>query len=211
MPDLSIVIRQIAILAIPLLMGVTFHEVAHGYAAYRLGDPTAKRAGRLTLNPIKHLDFLGTMVFILTRMIGWAKPVPVNPRYFKDPRRGMMLVSMAGPGMNFALAVTFALLFKLTVYVLWPMAPQATAVFQPLAMMLEGGVFINLALGLFNLIPVPPLDGSKILAGLLPSRAAFTYMSIERYGFIILILLLVSGVIERIILPLIMFFHSILI
>ncbi len=111
--DIAAYVREIALLAVPLLIAVTFHEVAHGYVAYLLGDPTAKAAGRLTLNPLKHLDLLGVLAFLLTRMIGWAKPVPVDARYFKNPPRGMILVSLAGPAMNFLLAAVFSVLFRL--------------------------------------------------------------------------------------------------
>ena len=113
--DLSTLIQQVAILAVPVLMAITFHEVAHGYTAYLLGDPTAKNAGRLTLNPIKHLDPIGALALFLVK-VGWAKPVPIDPRYFANPRKGMILVSLAGPVTNFILAVLFGLLFHLLLF-----------------------------------------------------------------------------------------------
>jgi Zn-dependent protease len=207
MSDISEAIQRIAIYAIPLLLGITCHEVAHGYVAWRQGDPTAKAAGRLTLNPIKHLDVTGTAVFVLTAyigafVIGWAKPIPVNAGYFKNPKKGMMLVSVAGPATNFVLAILFALLFHLCVAV-FPADPHSTAaaILEPLARISAAGVWLNLILCIFNLIPIPPLDGSQILAGLLPDEAAEKYQSLERWGMLIIIGLLATGILGRIIVP----------
>ena len=182
------------------LIVIVTHELAHGYAAYLLGDTTAKDAGRLTLNPLAHADPIGTILLpallILARspiIFGWAKPVPVNPYNFKDPRKGMLITSFAGPAANFALAAVFALFFKAGL-----VAPQSL-----LWTFLLFGIIISLVLGVFNLIPIPPLDGSNILAALLPPRLAQSYMQIAPYGFFILVGLLYLGLFEKVILPLV--------
>jgi Zn-dependent protease len=200
--DISTILREISILAVPFLMAITVHEFAHGYVAYLLGDPTAKNEGRLTLNPLKHLDPMGTLVLVLTRMIGWAKPVPVDPRYFKDPRKGMIYVSLAGASANFVLALVFALLFRGVVMLMGSgLSPSAFQVLMPVALMCQAGVMINLFLGAFNLLPIPPLDGSKVLAGLLPPQLADSYMQIERYGMLLIILLIFLGVFRYVLEP----------
>ena len=201
---------QLSIMAIPFLTAITFHEAAHGFVAYKLGDPTAKLAGRLTLNPLKHLDLLGTLALVITRFIGWAKPVPVNARYFKNPRKGMMWVALAGPGANFLAALLFAGSFRLWVAAQGVPQSQALAywfgtLMHPAASLLGSilafGTLINLGLGFFNLIPIPPLDGSNILAGLLPTRAAMRYMSLGRYGFVLIILVAAFGLLGDILMP----------
>ena len=199
MSDIAPFIQQLAILAVPVLMAITFHEVAHGYVAYLLGDPTAKSAGRLTLNPIKHLDPIGTIALFLVK-VGWAKPVPINPRYFHNPRQGLILVSLAGPLTNFILAIAFALLFHALV-AFYGYMPQGMGAIEPLAYMCQAGVLVNLGLGLFNLLPIPPLDGSNILAGLLPPHLAQAYMQNSKYGFIILIILFLTGAVHKVIVP----------
>jgi Zn-dependent protease len=200
--DISTILREISILAVPFLMAITFHEFAHGYVAYLLGDPTAKNEGRLTLNPIKHLDPMGTLVLVLTRMIGWAKPVPVDPRYFRDPRKGMIYVSLAGASANFLLAALFALVFRgLVMTMSGGLSPTAYQIVIPLALMCQAGVMLNLYLGAFNLLPIPPLDGSKVLAGLLPPHLAASYMQIERYGMLIIILLIFLGAFRYVLEP----------
>ncbi len=195
--DITQIITELALVAVPLLMGITFHEVAHGYTAYRFGDPTAKNAGRLTLNPIKHLDPLGTLVLVVTRMIGWAKPVPINPAYFEDPRKGIFWVSLAGPAANFCLAAGFYVLF----YVLLMFQSMfAGGSLEPLLgtalAICFYGILLNIILGIFNLIPIPPLDGSKILATFMPGSMAGQYMQLEKYGFLIIILLVFLGVFQ---------------
>jgi Zn-dependent protease len=193
--DIAAILREVSILAVPFLMAITFHEYAHGYVAFRLGDPTAKNEGRLTLNPIKHLDPMGTLVLVLTRMIGWAKPVPVDPRYFRDPRKGMIYVSLAGATANFMLALVFALLFRGLLILMGgglPLFIQLTLYY---------GVMLNLYLGAFNLLPIPPLDGSKVLAGLLPPHLAIGYMQIERYGMLLIILLVFLGAFRYLLAP----------
>ncbi len=197
------ILQEISILLVPVLMAVTMHELAHGWVAYKLGDPTAKAAGRLTLNPLKHLDVLGTIVFFVTRMIGWAKPVPVNPFNFKNPKRDMAWVALAGPAMNILLAAGFAFLLKILLLV--PVAPNSSmvSILIPLALMFKAGIIINIGLAIFNIIPIPPLDGSKILEGMLPAEAALQYAKLERYGFIILILLIFTHAVDVVIFPLI--------
>jgi len=205
--SLSRTFQQIAIAALPVLFAITTHEVAHGAVANVLGDSTAKDAGRLTLNPLKHLDPLGLLVFVVTRIIGWAKPVPINPFNLRNPKRDMMIVAAAGPATNAVLAVISALLFKGIVHLeprvipliagfmrglpLPPLQGSLMVVF-PLSMMLGMSVMINVALCLFNLIPIPPLDGGRIVTGILPRGVARHYAKVEPFGIIIVVLLLLS-------------------
>lgn len=204
-------ITELILLAPPLLLALTFHEFAHGYVAYQLGDPTAKNLGRLTLNPLKHLDPIGTIAFFFIKF-GWAKPVPVNPQYFKDPKRDMLWVALAGPATNFVLAIVSAALAK----GLWffasqlPYSTMAEAILVPLNGMLIASVWINLVLCIFNFLPIPPLDGSRILMGLLPNRMAVSYMKFERYGFVLVLVLAFSGVLSKVIMPLINFANGLL-
>lgn len=204
-------IIQLIILAPPLLLALTVHEFAHGYVAYRLGDPTAKAMGRLTLNPLKHLDPLGTLAFFFIK-IGWAKPVPVNPSYFRNPRRDMLWVALAGPAVNLALAILSALATKLVWFIaaIIPYSQLAEAILVPLNQVLMASVWINLVLCIFNFLPIPPLDGSRILAGILPPDMARSYASVERYGFIIIIVLAFSGLLSKMIMPVISFARNIL-
>lgn len=204
-------ILQFIILAPPLLLALTVHEFAHGYVASRLGDPTARALGRLTLNPLKHLDPLGTIAFFIFHF-GWAKPVPVNPAYFKDPQKDMLWVALAGPATNLILAVISALMTKAVWFLAQtiPYSVLGEAVLVPLNSILIASVWINLVLCIFNFLPIPPLDGSRILAGLLPPDLARSYASIERYGFILLLILAVTGVLSGMIVPLIDFANSLL-
>ncbi|MCF7825681.1 MAG: site-2 protease family protein [Candidatus Marinimicrobia bacterium] len=180
------------LLAVPaILIALTFHEFAHGYVAYRLGDPTAKNMGRLTLNPLAHLDPLGTIMIFLIHF-GWAKPVPVDPRYLGNPKRDMMWIASAGPLMNMALALITGILIR--VFIGLGLANSqaggtATMIFQ----MLYFSLYINLALAFFNLLPIPPLDGSRILAGVLPSRYAPTLYLVESKGPMILFGIIMFG------------------
>jgi len=176
--------------ALALLIAAPFHEFAHGYAADRLGDPTPRRAGRLTLNPLAHLDPLGTILLVLTGF-GWAKPVPIDPGNFPDWRRGLITVAAAGPIANVVLAILFGLPFKLGL----------VAVGSPLARPLFVIVFINAVLAVFNLIPVPPLDGSKIMIGLLPGQLGIAYARLQAYGVMILIGLIYFRITDLLVLP----------
>ena len=180
------------LLAVPaILIALTFHEFAHGYVAYRFGDPTAKHNGRLTLNPMAHLDPMGTIMIFLIHF-GWAKPVPVDPRYLGNPKRDMMWIAAAGPLMNMVLALISGILIRVFIGLGLAGATAgdtATMVFQ----MLYYSLYINLALAFFNLLPIPPLDGSKILAGLLPYRYTPTLYLIEARGPMILFGIIMFG------------------
>ena len=178
---------QILLSVIPALICITLHECAHGYAAYMLGDDTAKRAGRLTLNPIKHIDIIG-LIMLAVFHFGWAKPVPVNMRSFKDPKQGMALCALAGPVSNFLLAVLALFGVRLmsgvtaTSFTVW--------LFNFLILL----AILNLGLGLFNLIPIPPLDGSKVLFSVLPDHAYAQLMRYEKYGMLVILALVVLGI-----------------
>ncbi|MCG6928986.1 MAG: site-2 protease family protein [Desulfofustis sp.] len=204
-------VSQLIIWAPPLLLALTLHEYAHGYIAYRLGDPTAHNAGRLTLNPLSHLDPIGTIAFFFIKF-GWAKPVPVNPYYFKNPRQDMLWVALAGPATNLLLAVVSAILLKMLIAVAAavPYPAVLETILVPLYYMLVASVWINLVLCIFNFLPIPPLDGSRILTGLLPESLARTYSSFERYGFIVILILAFTGVLGRVIMPIIRFANSLL-
>lgn len=197
-----------ALAIVPALFGIICHEVAHGWAAYKMGDPTAKFLGRLTLNPVKHIDPMGLGVFAFTAMfapfaIGWAKPVPVQPSYFRHPREGMVLVSVAGPLANILVALLCALIVSLTDNLMRSGLGADSVVLGVIYASANLGVVINIALAWFNLLPIPPLDGSHILGGLLPEKLAYSYASIGRYGMFIVILLLATGMVGRILMPLI--------
>lgn len=202
-------IERLAVAFVPVLLGIVLHEVAHGWVASLRGDLTARMLGRLTLNPVPHIDPTGLMVFGLTALaspvvFGWAKPVPVNARNFHNPRRDMMLVSVAGPLANMLLAFFFALCLKL----LFTLVPEQTLATSTVAaffsLMFYTGVMANLALAWINLLPIPPLDGSHILAGLLPLKWAYWFESMGRYGFMVLILLLFTGVVGAVLMPLVL-------
>ena len=188
----------------PLLFALTFHEVAHGWMALRLGDPTAKLLGRLTLNPLVHLDPLGTLIFIIPPHIGWAKPVPVDVRYLKHPRRDMMWIALAGPVSNIILAFAFGMILRGMNAVGHDFSSPAE---RALVNMVAWSVVLNLSLAAFNMIPIFPLDGSKVLTGLLSPTAAARFQQLEPIGPIILLGIILIGsfsgvsVIGRIISP----------
>ena len=205
MPDLDILryLRELVLIAPGFLLAITVHEFAHGYIAYKLGDPTAKMSGRLTFNPLSHLDPFGTLALVLTRMIGWAKPVPINPRYLKKPLQDMVWISLAGPAANLVIAVILVICLKVISVVAMSglMSPAAEFFLGPLFLIVSFGIRINIVLTVFNLIPVPPLDGFNILKGLLPRIHAYKLEAMEPYGFLILLALLFTGVINFLIAP----------
>lgn len=174
-----------------LVLGFVLHELAHGYVAYSLGDPSPKYLGRLSLNPVRHIDPVGFLL-LLTVGFGWAKPVQVNPMNFADPRRGMALVAAAGPLANFLLALLFLVSLQVV------QVAEASA----LGRMLLVGAWINVALGVFNLLPLPPLDGSKVLGGIVPALGDRLW-AMENLGWVVLILLLATGVIGAVLGPLV--------
>ena len=181
-------VTRILLMVPPLLFALTFHEYCHAYVATRLGDPTARLLGRLTLNPIAHLDPIGTIVFALTQRIGWAKPVPVDGRYLSHPRRDMIWIALAGPVSNILLAFVFGTLLRLAV----PLQVQSVPM-RLLLYMVEGSVYVNLGLAAFNLLPIFPLDGSRILAGLLSPALAARYGKLDTVGPYALLGIVVLG------------------
>jgi len=200
--DVPQTVIEIVVLAPPILLAVTFHEVAHGYVADKLGDPTARLAGRLTLNPLKHLDVVGTLVFFITRMIGWAKPVPINPYNLRRPKKDMIWVALAGPCTNLALAVICSALYRSMVPNLEVGSNELPHTLLVIfALMLRTGVVVNVGLAIFNVIPIPPLDGSRILTGILPPGPALIYSRLERFGFLILLALVFTGALNHVIFP----------
>ena len=182
-------LTNILLSVVPALICITFHEVSHGYVAYRLGDTTAKDAGRLTLNPLKHLDVLGLLMMVVFRF-GWAKPVPVNMYRFKNPKKGMALTALAGPACNFLLARVFLFLYGLLFYPLHTGGAVAETILQ----LIYTTAYLSLSLAVFNLIPIPPLDGSKVLFSLIPDESYFKLMRYERYGMILLLVLVSTKV-----------------
>ena len=201
-----------------VLIAITIHEYAHGSIAYRLGDYTAAQAGRLTLNPLAHLDPIGTLMLLIFRF-GWAKPVPVNFANLKQPKRDMVFVSLAGPVANLLTAVLFSILFRISFHFISQISIARDSYFIGIVtsfikgwlLFLQTGIIIDLALAVFNMIPVPPLDGSKILLGLLPAPLAYKYAKIESYGQIILLFLVLSGIIGKVLFPAVFFLYKYLI
>lgn len=196
-------IRQISIWAIPVLAAIVFHEVAHGWVAYYFGDPTAARMGRLTLNPIAHIDLFGTIILPLLLIVvrspflfGYAKPVPVNFYNLNRPKRDMIWVALAGPMTNILLALGSVLFLKLLLS--FEFSPDSSyssyliAILTPLALMAKNSAVINVVLAVFNAFPIPPLDGGRVLVGLLPEPYSSTLARVEPYGFLIILLLLMS-------------------
>jgi Zn-dependent protease len=197
-------IQKALIWVMPVLFAVTVHEVAHGWVASKFGDNTAKRLGRLTLNPIKHIDMMGTIIIPLLCLslgnfiFGWAKPVPINPSNFKNIKRDSAIVAAAGPASNLLMAFIWGGVAKLGFMLLPQVGPNA----QFLVYTGSAGVAINCVLMILNLVPIPPLDGSRVVASLLPPRLERSYEAIEPYGFLILILLIFSGILSTVLGPL---------
>ncbi len=214
------ILRQLALSALPVLVAITFHELSHGFVASRLGDPTARMLGRLTLNPFAHIDLFGTiilpfMLLIFTNgqfVFGYAKPVPVNPMNFKNPRKGMAITAAAGPLTNLLIAFLSIMLLRFFIVPLSGMLSGAIAskTLIPIALMLEASITINVVLAAFNLIPIPPLDGGRVLVGLLPQRQAISFSKLEPFGFIIVIILIATGIASYFVIPLVNLFMSIL-
>ena len=206
-------IQKIAIWVIPLLFAITLHEVAHGWVASFFGDQTARFEGRLSLNPVKHIDLIGTvivpiiMIMYSNFIFGWAKPVPVDPRNFRHPHRDMAFVALAGPLTNIAMAFFWGGIAKAGIF----STLKGNSWFgEPLLYMGSAGIMINVVLAVLNFIPLPPLDGGKILAGLLPRGAANQLTLLEPYGFFILIILMFSGVLSYVMGPFISFFINLI-
>ena len=208
--DIDVFLYRLSVAVIPILFAITLHEVAHGWVARHFGDPTAERAGRLTLNPLKHIDPVGTVVVPLVMLLfsggsmifGWAKPVPVMFQNLRNPRRDMIVVAAAGPAANLAMAMGWAVLA----------ASQATllGLGEPATMWLYNvcgwGILINCVLAVFNMLPLPPLDGGRVLAGLLPPAQARILQRIEPFGFMIVVILMMSGVLWTLLEPPLFFF-----
>ena len=207
-PDIA---YTIAVWALPILFAITLHEAAHGWVANRLGDPTAKKLGRITINPFKHIDPVGTVIvplflaMVSPFVLGWAKPVPVEPRYFKSPLLDMALVAVAGPVSNFFMACLWAMFIQL---VFMSLEPSHLLTF--LADMGKNGIIINIVLMVLNLLPIPPLDGGRVVAGILPPNLALPFMQLERFGMVIILVLLVSGILGKIMWPIVMHFVKII-
>jgi Zn-dependent protease len=211
------ILYYIVIGAVPVLLAITLHEAAHGLVADKLGDPTARKLGRITLNPIKHIDPQGTIIIplvmiVMSKMLlgqlmafGWAKPVPVDPRHFKQPLLDMALVALAGPASNFVMASFWALFISLSASFI-----TDPALLDHLVFMGEIGIFINVLLLVLNLLPIPPLDGGRVVAGLLPKEMALVYLRIEPFGMWILLALLFTGLLGQVMWPLIVTFQSII-
>jgi Zn-dependent protease len=205
------VIYTIAVWAIPVLFAITLHEAAHGWVANKLGDPTARQLGRISVNPIKHIDPVGTVILPLALVmlsgfiIGWAKPVPVDVRYFKQPHLDMAIVALAGPASNFFMACGWAL-FALASHTVFGGNGLSTFLIQ----MGSAGITINLILMVLNLLPIPPLDGGRVVAGVMPPQMAASFLKVEPYGLWIIILLLVTGILGKILWPMVIFFKTII-
>jgi Zn-dependent protease len=205
-------IQTLAIYAIPVIFAITLHEAAHGYVARHFGDPTAWQLGRITLNPIKHVDPVGTilvptLILVASKLagssgilFGWAKPVPVNFGRLRNPKKDMLWVAAAGPGANLVMALGWAIALKLAV------AMPDNAYSLPLGEMARAGINVNAVLMLLNLLPLPPLDGGRIAVSLLPHRAAWKFAQLEPYGFVILLVLLFTGLLDFWLIPLMRIF-----
>ena len=197
------IVQKIAVYALPVVFAITLHEAAHGYAARHFGDSTAYMLGRISLNPLRHIDPIGTILVPLLTMLlggilfGWAKPVPVNFGNLRQPKKDMLWVAAAGPASNLAMAIGWALVMKMA------MLMPESSLSLPMALMGKAGVSINAVLLVLNLLPLPPLDGGRIMVSLLPHNLAWRFAALERYGFVILIALLFLGALDSILWPLI--------
>ena len=202
--DFSTAIQALSIAALPVILAITLHEAAHGYVARHFGDPTAWQAGRISLNPLRHVDLFGTILLPIALylikspfLFGWAKPVPVDFSRLRHPKRDMLWVAAAGPAVNLLMAIGWAALLKIVTLIPY------NAYSQPLALMSQVGVGINLALAMLNLFPLPPLDGGRIAVSLLPYPLAVRFARLERWGFPILIVLLYLGALDVTVWPLV--------
>ncbi|MFJ5445613.1 site-2 protease family protein [Methylobacillus methanolivorans] len=196
-------IQKIAIYALPVIFAITVHEAAHGYIARYFGDTTAESLGRITLNPIKHIDPIGTILvpalLVLSGtgfLFGWAKPVPVDFSRLRNPKRDMRWVAAAGPASNFLMAIFWAVVYKFSA--------MAGDFAVPLALMGQAGILVNVVLMVLNLLPLPPLDGGRIAVSLMPNQMAYKFAQLERYGFIILLVLMFTGILSKIMMPFIL-------
>lgn len=198
-------IQQITVWVIPVLLAITLHEAAHAWVAYRLGDTTAKMLGRLSINPLRHIDLVGTIIVpIVTLMLsqfsfvfGWAKPVPINTLQLRNPRRDIALVTLAGPLSNLMMAILWTALLKMGTL----LPPQSSTLALFLLLSARAGVIINLLLAYLNLVPIPPLDGSRVIMSLLSPKNAARYTKLEPFGLLILMLLVFTGVLSWLISP----------
>lgn len=203
--DIGQLVQTIAIYALPVLFAITLHEAAHGYVARHFGDLTAHAQGRISLNPVRHIDLVGTIIVPLAILVlsggrfffGWAKPVPVNYSALRSPRKHMMWVAAAGPAANLAMTVMWAIVLKLALLL------PVNFFTEPMRLMAEAGILVNLIFMFLNLLPILPLDGGRIFASLLPGRMAWQYSKLEPWGLPLLVLLLVTNVLDFILVPLI--------
>ena len=214
--DINQIVQTVAIYALPVLFAITLHEAAHGYVARHFGDMTAYAQGRISLNPARHIDLVGTIIVPIAILVaskflggagllfGWAKPVPVNYSALRRPRQNMLWVAAAGPGANMLMALAWALLFK--IFIVFP----ENYFSEPVRLMCKAGMEVNVILMLLNLLPILPLDGGRIVASLLPSRMAWGYAKLEPFGFAILLGLMFLGALNVILAPMVTFSFRVL-